>query len=43
MARTLIAKLKFWFGQDIKDLFNSAKYEIEETPDGFVYIYLKTS
>lgn len=37
--RTLIAKVKFWFGQDLKDLFNP-KYEVEVV-DTFVYVYEK--
>lgn len=33
----IVAKLKFWFGKEIKDLF-SEKY-ITEIKDNFVYIY----
>ena len=36
----LVAKMKFWFGSDIKDLFNTEKYIIEEKGP-FVYVYLK--
>jgi hypothetical protein len=34
----LIAKLKFWFGDEIIDLFNTKDYDIEITENGYVYI-----
>jgi hypothetical protein len=40
MKGPLVAKLKFWFGQDYVDLFNEEEYEIE-TLDSFVYVYLR--
>ena len=39
MGREIIAKLEFWFGKDIKDLFND-KYIVDYV-DNKVYIYKK--
>lgn len=36
--KEIVAKLKFWFGSEIEDLFNE-KYIVEKVED-FVYVYL---
>lgn len=38
MARELVAKLKFWFGKEYKDIFDDSKYDIEFRED-YVYVY----
>jgi hypothetical protein len=39
MVKELIAKLKFWFGDEyVEDLFNTQKYIYEYNGD-YVYIY----
>lgn len=38
MKGKIVAKLKFWFGSELKDLFNTEKYTIELN-DLFVYVY----
>ena len=35
--KELVAKVKFWFGEGIEDVFND-KYIVERT-DGYAYIY----
>ena len=40
--KQIIAKLKFWFGNDIKNLFNEKDYIIEFDEDRlYVYVYNK--
>jgi hypothetical protein len=39
-AARIVGKVKFWFGGNLPDLFNTEKYDIEKNDD-FVYIYTK--
>lgn len=39
MEMKTVAKLKFWFGQELgKSIFNEEKYEVEIKENGFVHI-----
>lgn len=38
--RECVVKLKFWFGQSEKDIFNTDKYTVKYR-DQYVYLYKK--